>query len=1127
MAIKDLDFHNYIYLFNDPNQVAFSFEGSLNPSAPSVLELVRDRAGIFFSEYNTANDEYPTVSSYLSDTVSNVDSNVFNDEEQNGDFPKFLPGQSLTDDLRREYRPPIPADEAPGLQDTSIYYNGQSISTNMAIHPTYLPYFRSVNDIGLSPFNRHNFYINGDVVKYRYANVNNTDEFAFNKRHTIFSLPIGAGTFGSAGIQDKLNSAGHKSGDTVHRVEILNNKEVPGTLYKQYVQSVGKDDYSLKSYDNPYGNNFTYTQDFWLTIRTTLDTDPTIQDDTSKASEDPQQAPDKIFTAVHNEEYVQSFFQNMVADDSALGGINSINSPRKLVLDAATKIGVPYDTHTVIKDKVDLQNYGVKNATPQYESFYNYFDFQYEPKVLRLVDENLLGENALPSVYDFLYLEKQFNTLSAFLYVNEDLPLEDLSLKNLDNYLEKISSLYSGYFETFGDDAAPASGEEKNIYDFEYPDIGNAGIPGAPATAIYNTPIAALFDTNKSKFLKRIATDNSFLEEVKISKTSFVPKWIEDVKRGIYFSEKSMQTFNQAEQFEDNFPFCMRIDIPTEGMGPIAKLLSEADLLDSINTHAASLTTPLDSNDEFGVLNSLEDFGYSTAETVGNFYGGMLNGHDNQLFNLFEEVKMKTFRMYFTNSPESSTTDDPFLYSQSPQSTGGNIALGLKPFLSPTDIFLDTFQEIGLESPKNVFTYSDNENKIASSFANILKQLQGKKFTESIKKLFIDGGALRTPSDIQEGKLAHQETLMYEIAKYDSNNNYIQSIFLPMSELDNINYLDTQVIPFKNYFYKIFAHKVIVGTKYRMAPFIQNQEGEYIEAVITDQNLYNHQYWVQPYLQFVRVPYYNAPMVNVSTDELNYSRIEDSPPLAPQVQFVPYKGIDNKLLLLFNGSTGEAVQRPIPIFDSDESLFADIVISQKSKGYKGGILFKGDDVLERVDIFRVENKLSEYKDAPNDSTFFLDYAESNESNSTSYVDTIQPNKDYYYFFRAADIHGKMSNPTRVYKVRMISDVNTAPYLKVELFNFEKPEKLMDSKTFQKYILLEANSTQNVVSYPDLTTDIDGGALGNAETQVVNLGKESNSIFGKKYKLRITSKQTGRKIDVNVTFKEPKNTINDI
>ena len=157
-------------------------------------------------------------------------------------------------------------------------------------------------------------------------------------------------------------------------------------------------------------------------------------------------------------------------------------------------------------------------------------------------------------------------------------------------------------------------------------------------------------------------------------------------------------------------------------------------------------------------------------------------------------------------------------------------------------------------------------------------------------------------------------------------------------------------------------------------------------------------------------------------------------------------------------------------------IFSGIAISQETLMFQDGttldkILFGGDDPLNAVQIFREEKPLSEYKDVNNSTTLFIDSAFSEESSAASYVDTIKPNKDYYYFFRAIDIHAKISNPTAVYKVRMISDVNTAPYLKVELFNLKKPEKLMDSKTFQKYLVLEPSSEQNIVEYTDLDTDV--------------------------------------------------------
>jgi len=53
-------------------------------------------------------------------------------------------------------------------------------------------------------------------------------------------------------------------------------------------------------------------------------------------------------------------------------------------------------------------------------------------------------------------------------------------------------------------------------------------------------------------------------------------------------------------------------------------------------------------------------------------------------------------------------------------------------------------------------------------------------------------------------------------------------------------------------------------------------------------------------------------------------------------------------------------------------------------------------------------------------------------------------------------------------------------------------------------------------------------VGDPLTVKVKVGEESGqSVFGNKYKLRVTSKQTGKKIDINFTVKNPQDIINDL
>ena len=750
------------------------------------------------------------------------------------------------------------------------------------------------------------------------------------------------------------------------------------------------------------------------------------------------------------------------------------------IVDITTRMGVPFDFQASLNEKTDLKVFGVKNTQPKYDKIYNYYDPQYERAAVEVINQSVVDERSLPSVYDFLYLPVQGNALRSFIGlpgfgINTDL----VNLSNLNQYLDTFSSVYEEYInpdiekQTSSQLAAKyfyKGGGAKLAYGADGKDFQVAPKHQSAQVAPADTD---KLPSVKAQMLKNINTGFGATNTIVNDKKDSVPLWIQEAKTGIYFTEKSLNYFNQAFEYDNAFPFLIKINIPTDEMGPIGKLFSEYDLLDSINSYAASLVVP---NDE------LPD----SIRTYSDFYGGLINGSEGKTknFNYYQQLKLQTFKLHFYNTPEEaqpitteqeitdaqenfgqffennpspvqqeaaapgptlnlpaeeSETEGEFSFEAQASFSAGDVqsqqiidtftdAFPADKVFYDSDLFINTFKDISLSAAKNVFIYTDNPDKLKidnESFSAMIEQIKGDLFTKKLNELLTQENLLRSPREVRQGKFAHEETLMYEIAKYSiddlGNENYIQSIFLPITNQDNLSYYDTQIIPYKNYFYKIFTHKVIVGTKYKMVPASKDNIVEFLEE---DGFPYiKVKYNVEPVFQFVRVPFYNTDEVNLVVDELNYTRVEDKPPLPPEVEIVPFRNINDKVLIMLTNAAGETKAYPRPIFDEDKDIFTKIALSQ-DKNYGDMLTFRSDDQGGTFEVFRTQNKPLYYTDIGQDETLIT------YESSDSILDDIKPNINYYYTFRYVDVHDKISNPSYVYKVLMVQSPGTPPYLKV-------------------------------------------------------------------------------------------------
>ena len=851
-------------------------------------------------------------------------------------------------------------------------------------------------------------------------------------------------------------------------------------------------------------------------------------------------------------------------------------------LDISCKIGVPYDFQTVLSEKVNEKSLGISIKQPNYEKIYNYYDPQYEPLAIKLIDSYVLDEKTLPSIYDFLYLDGQQNILKSIIGLpGFGVDLDKVNLTNINQYLDKFAKVYSNFLKNVGNQSTLESAFLEKVAPYIKPISADILDPSIPV-AKYNEKNPNNFLPSKiqkevkSCFMKSLQSKDSgidgylveispLIEDKKIS----LPKWIDNVKTGIYFKENSLDKFNGALDQDDAFPFLIKINIPVEHKGPISSLFSKYGFLDAINSYAASINIPTEEVDQEG------EFFVSSYDT---FFGGVINGYSGKNYNLFYNVEFPSFKIFLRDAPktliQTKSVPSPgqaLANQKSVKSSNNGVGFGKKedaPFLnlpkpeteedttnvpslvsitnpveSTSDIYLNTFEAIGDKAYNRVFIYDSKEkSNLPTPLASLIDKLKLEKFKEELSNLLHGKKLFRTPSEIHNGKMAYQETIMYEIVKYKidviGDQQYVQSIFLPINEKDNLSYYDTQVIPYQDYFYKIFAYKVVVGTEYSIAPYSNSEVVNFNEnsgEIIMS-------YDVEPFLQIVRVPYYNTRHVNIKEDKLNHSRVEDSPPLAPQVNFVPFRNVDNKLMMLFNNTIGQTIQYPKIILPDDKTSFENVYLAQ-DRNPGSELLFKSDDSIGTFQIFRTDNLPMSYKDVNSDDTLkFVEIGQPTETDmsmNTSFIDDIVPNRDYYYFFRFVDIHKKVSNPTVIYKVIMRKQADVLPYLEIEVVDLEEKRKqqydsdFTSTKTLQKYLFVDLTDSQKQPDYKNLVIDAEDpdqpsfyGSYSSVEVSYNNDDKKSQSVFGKRFKFRLTSKQTGKKIDVNLKVKAPEVKLNN-
>tara|TARA_Y100000296_G_scaffold52586_1_gene60192 strand:- start:842 stop:3634 length:2793 start_codon:yes stop_codon:yes gene_type:complete len=392
----------------------------------------------------------------------------------------------------------------------------------------------------------------------------------------------------------------------------------------------------------------------------------------------------------------------------------------------------------------------------------------------------------------------------------------------------------------------------------------------------------------------------------------------------------------------------------------------------------------------------------------------------------------------------------------------------------------------------------------------------------------------------------YNETIAYRVEKIggpgtgdSKTQNVLQNFWIYNSTnlTDDINLYDSQVKYGEEYTYNVYKYVIVVGVKYKFSDLVlsrttnETTEGDtttyYLEfydpttdeltdslferesSAASDEYKYMADFNVtaQPTIKIFEIPVYSKTL-----------KVLDHPPNGLNLN--PFFFVDDSQIIGFKVNYETFVEREFPtaITEADAELEEDYLNANN-------ILEAGNLTIESRSLYRYLQayRLSEFPTAYTDfdenlvSTTDLIIEDSVFTLSDEiFYDMINTNQKYYYLFRALNENLMPGPRSEIYEAELINDGGYT-YGMFDLFFEEDLEVDVftnPSVAFKKLIQLQPNMSQ--IELDDENVDYDDIAANQLEN--MSLGTTDELIWDKTFKIRLTSKKTGRKIDLNVTYK---------
>lgn len=443
------------------------------------------------------------------------------------------------------------------------------------------------------------------------------------------------------------------------------------------------------------------------------------------------------------------------------------------------------------------------------------------------------------------------------------------------------------------------------------------------------------------------------------------------------------------------------------------------------------------------------------------------------------------------------------------------------------------------------------------------------------------GGGVNTESWDYNRVYCPTETLLYKVIKSRKAaiavadqappEVHIQSYYLFNTTLtDVIRFVDTQVknvelnesnetsVP-QEYIYEVSAYDIVYGSEFRFRTLNYDID----DPVANKAVFFNYNVETVPNIKVVEYPVlsdwwtyakpvdgklqaksvagggFQSPGIPqrdwVGAVSFPPTNVLDRPPLAPIATIVPYKNNSKEILINFEvaigSARGQSALKYYGLNPAEEKTFKQLSEKQKlipslSSNLKEGHIeteTNNTEEIRRIEVFRVKDldtsiqtKRLIYYQFSDKLHRVLDLDEPDpmygQALAFDFVDQLEPNEKYYYIFRTVDNSGFFSNPSEIHKVELVN--NDGVYYPI--IGVHEPKDVptrVPTKRAARFIEVKPSELQSTPF--DIPTTV--GDITTVGNQIGLINDNENRVENNDFILRITSIDTGRKIDIRLNF----------